>query len=646
MVSDQIKRGWILALIALSWAASLRAQQPEVSHIGTTADGINILEHIIRAGEQDATLISSLYEKEFNLYFDPNEITRRNGYKKNEMLGPVGVRIFLFTSKTIPDAIPKRFLQGQHIEIHEIKEGQTLFSIKTTHYPSGGAAMSQIEEWNDLANPNDIDIGMWLLMYKEGDLEQAKAQKKAEIKQAIAEQQAPSPQPDAAPKVKMVVLGHYNGMHIIEHTAELGSQNPEFIAELYNAMGITITSNQIRRWNGYRPGEIIEPGTRVFLFTRNDVPDAIPEEERYPSKRLITHLVDNNQSLASILRDYYGENTTVTVEDIIRWNDLVDENDIKTGQYLLLYINKRGITTTITDETAYAIDSMGMQIKVLGETTDGIKVIEHIVQANALTAETVYQQYIRLNISIKKNDILKRNGYSYNEKLDQGIRIFLFTSESIPNTIARAELPDGKKILIHEVVQGENLYKIWQRYYPNSKEVSMQTIVDWNDLYDENDIHIDQYIILYLDREELAEDKPLQAVILGKTTQEEYIIEHTAQQGVLNPETISKQYAQLGLDISGDDIRRWNGYKRGEEIADGTRIFLITKQKPPVAIKQVNRVPGKQIFLHNVNYSESLITIRNKYYPNKNVSLNDIVEWNDLTGSHDVNYEQKLILYR
>ncbi len=307
-----MKNSIYLLLLAptLAWA------QPKANgkYVGTSTDGKHIIEHIVEQGATSPAAVAELY-KPMGLIFQPHLIARRNGFKNNEELGPVGVRIFLYTEQPLPPGFPKDSKWGdKEIILHELKEGDVLYQIKKKYYPEGGVTVDSIIQWNDLKDAGDVGWGQYIILLK------------------------PKAKP-APPKIVLPYahIGTDKGWSAIEYKVQKEMTDLDKIAAFFTGLGVAVTGKQLRRWNGYYESENTQEGIRIFIFTKDPLPTTIPSENRMPGKKFVIHEVIDGETLYSIRRKYYGERPAITLEQIVEWNDLLGVDDVAIGQFLILY---------------------------------------------------------------------------------------------------------------------------------------------------------------------------------------------------------------------------------------------------------------------------------------------------------------------
>ncbi len=284
--------------------------------VGMSSDGkYSIIEHIVEEGATTHASVSSLY-RSMGLVFQPHLIARRNGYKNNEPLAPIGVRIFLYTEQALPAGFPiNKKWDDYQIIIHELKEGEVLYQLKKQYSTDGdNITLDSIISWNDLKDADDVDFGQFILFLKK------------------------KPKP-VVPK-PYNFIGSHNGWNAIEYTVQPDMPNLDKIAEYFVNAGIEVTGKELRRWNGYYESEDTEEGIRIFLFTKQDLPANFPRLDKYPGKKLIIHEIVDGETLYSIRRRYYGDRPNVPLNDIVEWNDLLGTNDIAIGQFLILFVSQ------------------------------------------------------------------------------------------------------------------------------------------------------------------------------------------------------------------------------------------------------------------------------------------------------------------
>jgi LysM repeat protein len=303
---------YFLVLFLLS---SLVMAQPTANgkFIGMSSDGkYSIIEHTVEAGATTHASVCALYRR-LGLIFQPHQVARRNGYKNNEELAPIGVRIFLYTEQALPSGFPtNNKWQDYDIILHELKEGETLYQIKKQYiFDGNNITLDSLISWNDLKDADDVDLGQFIIFLKR------------KVK----------PKP-------YNFIGKDKDWNAIEYTVQPDMPNLDKIAEYFVNQGIEITGKELRRWNGYYESEDTEEGIRIFLFTKKDLPANFPKMEKYPNKKLVIHEIVDGETLYSIRRKYYGERPEVSLNEIVEWNDLLGTNDIAIGQFLILFVKK------------------------------------------------------------------------------------------------------------------------------------------------------------------------------------------------------------------------------------------------------------------------------------------------------------------
>lgn len=138
--------------------------------------------------------------------------------------------------------------------------------------------------------------------------------KQDSIKEAVAK---------SKPQVKAIKPpeNHHNTMHTVRQGDNLGRISMQY--------GVTI--QQLKNWNNLK-SDRINVGQQLIVYTKEPVKSTIPEKSNSPTVlapgTYTEYTVKQGDSLWSISRQFPG----VTVEDIMRWNNIGERIDI--GQVL------------------------------------------------------------------------------------------------------------------------------------------------------------------------------------------------------------------------------------------------------------------------------------------------------------------------
>lgn len=90
--------------------------------------------------------------------------------------------------------------------------------------------------------------------------------------------------------------------------------------------------SQLAKWNGMAPRDVLKPGMRLSVWTRDPV--QARAGQRDPVVRKVGYRVRNGDSLARIAGKF-----NVRISDIVRWNAVNPDNYLQPGQRLTLYID-------------------------------------------------------------------------------------------------------------------------------------------------------------------------------------------------------------------------------------------------------------------------------------------------------------------
>ncbi|MDX1451084.1 MAG: LysM peptidoglycan-binding domain-containing protein [Oleiphilaceae bacterium] len=100
-----------------------------------------------------------------------------------------------------------------------------------------------------------------------------------------------------------------------------------------------VSSRSIAKWNGKAPTDVLQPGQKLVIWSRADVNTALPASslpqiaERDMIKR-IGYRVRKGDSLARIASKF-----SVTIKDLINWNNLDSNKYLQPGQKLTIYVD-------------------------------------------------------------------------------------------------------------------------------------------------------------------------------------------------------------------------------------------------------------------------------------------------------------------
>ncbi len=124
----------------------------------------------------------------------------------------------------------------------------------------------------------------------------------------------------------------------VEHTVEQGDTFWD-IAKQYN-----VSIKHIAEWNSMAPEDYLIPGQTLVIWQNTNQPQDLLNQALIKTRftappkrsttRKISYRVRNGESLSLISKKF-----RVTVNDLIEWNSLEEEQNLLPGQYLKLYVD-------------------------------------------------------------------------------------------------------------------------------------------------------------------------------------------------------------------------------------------------------------------------------------------------------------------
>lgn len=216
------------------------------------------------------------------------------------------------------------------------------------------------------------------------------------------------------------------------------------------------------------------------------------------------------------------------------------------------------------------------------------------------------------------------------------IAVFFHAQTAFGYDSLRVEKVKGRRVVVHQVEQGETLYSLSRRY-----DAPVRDIISFNDLVD-NTISLDQLLMIPLEKEKsgrrkvpagLDEDSEQESLKIEKVTPQVEKTMHTVQ-----PKETLFAISRL-YEMSVDDIKRLNAMTTND-LAVGQVIYvqsstdIASKKKPdePVKIvalpKSTSAPAGYAEYL--VQSGDMLETIARKF----NVRPDSIIIWNQLSNTY------------
>ncbi|KPJ94218.1 MAG: hypothetical protein AMJ53_05730 [Gammaproteobacteria bacterium SG8_11] len=126
-----------------------------------------------------------------------------------------------------------------------------------------------------------------------------------------------------------------SGGEKFEHTVEQGDTFWH-LAKQYN-----VSIKHIAEWNSMTPEDYLIPGQTLVIwqntkdiFNENLVKTRLTAPPKKSTTRKISYRVRNGESLSLISKKF-----RVTVDDVMEWNSLNEEQTLRPGQYLKLYVD-------------------------------------------------------------------------------------------------------------------------------------------------------------------------------------------------------------------------------------------------------------------------------------------------------------------
>lgn len=207
--------------------------------------------------------------------------------------------------------------------------------------------------------------------------------------------------------------------------------------------------------------------------------------------------------------------------------------------------------------------------------------------------------------SISIGDLQSWNNLTSSRRIYPGQKLMIYSN------LDNADAYSSSKLTHHRVRKGENLSLIADRY-----NVSLAELYAWNGLNSRSRIYPGQKIKLYKENDSKQTD-------LSESDSE--IKFHTVKKG----ENLSYIASRYGVSLN--DIMSWNSISSASRIYPGQKLKLFNTVK-------TDATQDKQAEYHKVIKGENLSYIAEKY----NISINDIMEWNDISKNENIYPGQNL----
>ena len=208
----------------------------------------------------------------------------------------------------------------------------------------------------------------------------------------------------------------------------------------------------LKDWNGLN-GSLIQAGQRIVAFygVRGDGSRALQASEpAHQSGQRLVHKVRRGESLSAIAQRY---GTTIT--NLKRWNT-IQGSVITPGQNLVVYYG-------VTDVDPQPGPQASAEAAVAGERID----------YRVRRGDTLSLIARRFGVTI--NELCGWNGLTPRSLIYPGERLWIGGQDGGP--VAQFEGGGSSSTIEHRVRQGENLYRIAERY-----NVSVEQVQSWNNL--------------------------------------------------------------------------------------------------------------------------------------------------------------------
>lgn len=403
---------------------------------------------------------------------------------------------------------------------------------------------------------------------------------------------------------------------IVSHTVKKG-ETAYHIARKY---GVSI--DELLKLNGLSSVKSVKTGMelqvptfgkRHISFAKNE---AKTEREQQSED---FHIVKSGETLFSI-----GKKYGIDVENLATWNDIKGDQRLKVGDKISL---KPASNQRI--EISQPIAQKEEKVHT--------KEIFHTVKAGD-TLSSIAKKY-----STKPEKIMEMNSLSAKSVLRIGQRLIIGkeTVKEIKevedpevislNVTKNNDITDVKSTnKIHEVQKGDTLSKIASLY-----KISIDELKKWNGLNDDSVLKIGQK--LYLHNPEIQEaikppiDKPQEKIYIVK-------------QG----DTLSKIAKENNVNIK--SIMELNNINENSRLQIGQKILLSkgnVSNKTDLSSMSEDDIPEKEdkittdFTIYRVQSGDSLWSIARK----NNVSVDELVRWNNLDASKQLKLGQEIKIY-
>ncbi|HZW60164.1 MAG TPA: LysM peptidoglycan-binding domain-containing protein [Woeseiaceae bacterium] len=186
---------------------------------------------------------------------------------------------------------------------HRIGKGETLSEIADRYHTT----LQSIRDANELRG-NTIRAGDYLMI-------PVAAKPLAAYSQSVGERRAA--------KQNKARAGNR-----IEHFVQPG----ESFWSLSRKYGVGM--RELAGWNGMAPRDTLSIGQKLVVWTDKAVPHAVAARGSNPTTRKLNYTVRRGDSLYRIANRF-----RITVTDLVRWNNLNQENILRPGQTLTMYVD-------------------------------------------------------------------------------------------------------------------------------------------------------------------------------------------------------------------------------------------------------------------------------------------------------------------